>query len=202
MEASSTGPVDTSSEAWRQDFKAIKDTLIKVRLSDEYCLTDTRQSIPAKERKHAAVIGRAAKYTEVNLKLIAEIQDNYKDPKYVAQCLDNLFVSNVSMIKYLQEEYSCLMVGGQFRPQTKAVYKSLQWNTSVYTPEAIDTLKGPFTQNQLSTMVLFRQRFSGSISFSITADAKYEMGSVPILKHHVCGYEQFQLLCLQLLHFV
>ena len=43
--------------------------------------------------------------------------------------------------------------------------------------------------NQLSTMVLFRQRFSGSISSA--ADTKSEMGSVPILKNQICGYEYF-----------
>ena len=52
---------------------------------------------------------------------------------------------------YLQEEYSSLQVGGQYGPQTKAVFCSLQRNTSNLNAEAIENLKTAVSISQVNS---------------------------------------------------
>ena len=58
-----------------------------------------------------------------------------------ARCIGNLYIRLLAHIRYLQEENLSLMVGSQFGMKTKSVFKSLQKNTSMYTPESLEHLK-------------------------------------------------------------
>ena len=64
---------------------------------------------------------------------------------------DNLLTCLVAHIRYLQEEYSGLLVGSQFGGKTKSAFRSLQKNTSNFTPETIDNLKTAVTLTQNSS---------------------------------------------------
>ena len=105
-EISFQGPVENSSEAWRANFESIRETLAKLRLPNELKLNDNKSGITGKDRETAAILSRIGKFSETTLKLIGEIQQNYDKAEYVAVCLDNLYVTNVALVKYLQEESS------------------------------------------------------------------------------------------------
>ena len=53
-----------------------------------------------------------------------------------------------SHMRYLQEEFTTLQVGGQYDLQTKAVFRSLQRNTSNLTSEGIENLKTVVSTSQ------------------------------------------------------
>lgn len=135
--------IPKKSDESRQDFEAIKDSLIRVRLPNTYRLSENRSSIPSKDREQAAVLVRSSKFVETNLKLLGEIQNSATEPfsDVVADLLDNLLTVNAAAIRYLKEEYSSLYVGGEYRPKTKSVFKSLRKNTSNLEPDAIEDLK-------------------------------------------------------------
>ena len=61
--------------------------------------------------------------------------------KLVPSLLDYVLTCQKAQIRYLQEEYGSLLIGGEFGKETKSIFKSLQRNTSAYTPAAIETLK-------------------------------------------------------------
>ena len=60
---------------------------------------------------------------------------------YVAECFDKLFIVQVALMRYMQEEYATMVLGGQLGKEAKSLLKSVQRNTSVYTPEAIENVK-------------------------------------------------------------
>lgn len=133
------------SDELRQDFEAIRDSLIRVRLPNTYRLSENRSSIPSKDREQAAVLVRSARFVETNLKLLGEIQNNIPEgeglPDVVAELLGNLLTTNAAAIRYMKEEYSSLYVGGEYGPKTKSIFKSLRKNTSNLEPDAIEDLK-------------------------------------------------------------
>ena len=75
------------------------------------------------------------------------------NPSDVANCIDNLYITQVALVRYVQEELSGLVVSSQFDGTTKTVFKAMQKYTSVYTPEVIDSLKTAvsLTQNSIQT---------------------------------------------------
>lgn len=124
-----------------QDFEAIRDSLIRVRLPNDFRLNESKAGIPQKEREHAAVIAKGACFIETNLKILGEIQNNIGEPDTVAELLDHLLTCNSAAIKYFREEYQGLYVGGKWGGETKQVFKSLRRGTSNLTPDAIEDYK-------------------------------------------------------------
>ena len=135
------GPVENTSESWRQDFDSIKESLSRVRLPNDLRLSDNKSGIPSKDREHAAILSKCARFMETSLKLLSEIQDNYDKLDLVASCVDQIYITQVAGVRYLQEEFNALQVGGQYGMHMKQIFRSLQKNTSQYTPETIENLK-------------------------------------------------------------
>ena len=109
---------------------------IKISLPPEFKVQDSKADIASKDREQAAVLSKCGKFTATTLKLLSEIQCNHDNPTYVAECLDNLHITRVALIRYIQEEISSLVVAGQFGGTTHTVFRATH-RTSVYTPELI-----------------------------------------------------------------
>lgn len=57
------------------------------------------------------------------------------------ETLLDLWHVHVAQIRYLQEEHSALLVQGQFNPDVARLYRTLQKNTSGFTPKSLDLLE-------------------------------------------------------------
>ncbi len=88
------------------------------------------------------VLSRLAKFEQTNLKLVSDL-DPYKPdiPEEAQELIHQLCVSFCAQLKYCQDEYTGIVVCGQFGGDTKQVFKALQRNTSVFTEDSLETLK-------------------------------------------------------------
>ena len=122
-------------------YEAIRNLVNKVVLDSDWCITESKQGIASGDRELATVISRSAKFVETDLRLMIQMQEHFNDDAKVAEILDQLHLVQKAHMRYLQEEYSSLQVGGQYSAQAKSVFKSIRRNTSVYTPAFIDDIK-------------------------------------------------------------
>ena len=126
-------PVDLQAE-----FATIKDAVQRVKLPPSLRLNDNgKKGIRSADQQALSVIQRSARYSETCMKLIGTLS-----PETVTQAdLDQILVTQTAHIKYLQDEYSTLIVQGKFDNQTASIFKSLQRNTSGLSPQARDNLE-------------------------------------------------------------
>ena len=132
---------DIQSEDWRQDYKTIKDSLAKAHLPNDSQLHEMKYGIPSKEREHAAILTKCCRPTETTPKLLGKIQNNYKDPIHVAQCIDNVYICQAALVRYIQEEYSSIFTGGQYSHQAKSMFKVVHRNSAVFPPVVLESMK-------------------------------------------------------------
>ena len=129
-------PVTTIVSAnLRWEYEVLRDSVSKVMLHDH------KVGIAQKDREQAAVIGRSGKFVETCLKLMGEIQKIKADGGNFSTHLDNVVLALTAHMRFLQEEHASLSVGGQYGPQTKSIFRSLQRNTSNLNAEGIENLK-------------------------------------------------------------
>ena len=115
------------------------------------CVIDHKAGIAHKDKELAKVIGHCARHVETTLKLVGEIQMNYTNPSYVAECVDNIYITNVALIRYIQEELSSLVLSNQYGPEAKSVFRSVRRNTTFYTLGMLEDVKTTIqlTQNSI-----------------------------------------------------
>ena len=70
-----------------------------------------------------------------------ELQSVYGSETKSAEILDQLHTVQKAHMRYIQEEYNSLQIGGQYGPQAKSMFKAIRRNTSVYTPAFIGDIK-------------------------------------------------------------
>ena len=81
------------------------------------------------------VLAKCARYTETTLKLCARTDgDSHED----------VFSCCYAMMKFIQDEYTALVVQSTFDPNVSRVFRSLQRNTG-FTPEAMEHLRSATT---------------------------------------------------------
>jgi len=122
------GPVDQYyvAEDIQSEFAAIKDTLTKVKLPANLRLCESRQGIQRSDQTAFNILSRFGRYAETTIKLLSTIDEEKIDE----QSLQKLFSVQLAQIRYLQEEYSALVVQSQFYNSTARIFRSLQENTS------------------------------------------------------------------------
>ena len=101
----------------------IYPSLQKVRLSQEYKLNDSRQGIARADQTAYNIIAKCARYVETSFKWLS-LQSNQNDPE-----LQNLYTIQVAQLAYLQDEFSALLVQGQFDQDTSKLFRTLQKKT-------------------------------------------------------------------------
>ena len=135
-----------------------------MRLPNDLRINDLRVGISSKDREQAAILSKCGKFGETSLKLLSEIQANHTNPIYMANCIDNLYITQVALVRYIQEELSGLVIGSQFGGMTKTVFRALQKHTSVYMPDVIDSLKTAVTLTQNSIQAIRTSRIKVTIN--------------------------------------
>ncbi len=120
------------------EFQAIKDTLQRIKLPSDLKLNDSRRGVKATDRPMFNQICKSARYVETALKLLGSI-DRQSDTFDVD--LQNLFLVVKAHIKSLQDEHAAVIVQGQFDQTTSRFFRSLQSNSSVFTPTALEQLR-------------------------------------------------------------
>ena len=87
------------------------------------------------------VLGRSAKFVETELKLMQEMQKVFDEEAKVADLMDQLHITQRAHMRYIQEEFNSLQIGGQYGAQAKQMFKSIRRNTTLYTPAFLDDIK-------------------------------------------------------------
>ena len=134
------GSADTASVDYQAEYSAIKDSVQAVRLPADQKLQDSRTGIRRQDQGTYNNLARSARYTETALKLLSTLDEPPQDP-HLAQCIQSLFIVNLAHMRYLQDEYSALLVQGTINQETARIYRAFRRNTSGLTPEAITSLQ-------------------------------------------------------------
>ena len=185
--------INSANLKW--EYEVLKDSVSKILIPPEYRLNDSRAGIHSKDREQAAVLSRSGKFIETSLKLVGEIQRTWPKTEECAGHLDNLVLALTAHMRYLQEEYSSLQVGGQYGNHTKAIFKSLQKNTSNLNPEGIENLKTAVSISQPQNTNQFQQRGRGFYPRSFRGRGRgfqYSRGYAPRGVPQNRDYQPFQ----------
>ncbi len=134
--------VGVPSSQLKNEFKVVRDAVTKNKLPNDLKLHDTCQGIQAKDRELAAILSKFGRFTETNLKLIADFNSHKTGiPEEAQDMIRGLCVSFCAQLKYCQDEYAGVVVSGQFGGETKQVFRVLQRNTSAFNDDSLQTLK-------------------------------------------------------------
>ena len=133
------GPVSFDSPADLQaQYRAIRDGLSKVKLPQDLVVGDSRSGIGKADLARFQVIQKCARFQETALKILS--RGSTTDP-----VIDQFSVVALAQIRYLQEEYTNLIVSSQFDESTAQLFKTLQHNSSAFTPSAVENLQRAVT---------------------------------------------------------
>ena len=126
---------------YKSRYESIKSSMTRTVLDDEWLAPESRSGIASADHELAVILSRNGKFVETELKLMKELQLNYGDESRVAEILDQLHLSQKTHMRYIQEEYNSLQLGGQYGNQAKTIFKQIRRNTTVYTPAFVDDIK-------------------------------------------------------------
>jgi hypothetical protein len=111
------------------EFESIKDSVSKLRLPADLKLQADRQGIRKEDVPTLKIIHKAARYCETTLKLVdCLLQEDQANTSN--DIIRQIFSVQQAQIKYLQDEYSVLLVQGTVDKDTARIFKALQKNTS------------------------------------------------------------------------
>ena len=116
------------------EFRAIRDSVAKVKLPPDLVVGDSRAGVSRADLPKFHIIQKSARYQETVLKLLSSC-----DPGDTAVAQ----VSAVSLahLRFLQEEYMQLMVSNQFDEGTAKLFSTLQQNPAAFTPNSLENLQ-------------------------------------------------------------
>lgn len=129
---------DAASGDFQGEFQSIKDSLQKLTLPADLRLNDSRSGIKRQDQPFNNAVVKSARYVETTLKVISTLADK---TVITTGDVEKIFAVQCAHIKFLQEEYQTLLVKGQFDEGTAKIFRTLQKNTSAFSPGSIETLK-------------------------------------------------------------
>lgn len=127
-----------AAEDVQAEYRSIAESVNKVQLPSDCTLNKSAIGINRELKTAHTVITQASKYTETSLKLLINYIAN---PPAGEEELSKLFTIQYAQLRYLQDELAGLIVQGQFDQGTSKLFRSLQKNTSAFTPEALENLR-------------------------------------------------------------
>ena len=84
-------------------------------------------------KESANILINVAKYGETIAKILLNMQEKAKDPRYsVNEELAEVYVTVSALLRYIQDENNGLVVGGSFGDRTQQIYRSMKKNTSAF----------------------------------------------------------------------
>ena len=141
------GALGASPADIQAEYQVIADSVQRIQLPPETVLKNSRQGIPRELQVAHNIITKCAKYAETTIKLLATLSEG----RVTTSDLEKLFTVQYAEVKFLQDELAALIVQGQFDPGTSKLFKALQRNSSVFTPEALDNLRSAATISAAAT---------------------------------------------------
>lgn len=120
----------------QQEYLSLADTVNRVKLVPELRLND-RGTVKTSLRSHLNTVKRCGKYAETTLKLLSTLEAG----NVTERDLSELHLCAHAQILYLQDEVANLLAESRYGTDTAGVFRDLQTNTSVFTPERVATLK-------------------------------------------------------------
>ena len=144
------------------EYRSIRDSVTKIKLPADLVVGDSRAGVAKSDWPKFQVIQKCARFQETILKLLSQCSDSDSD-----QVLSEITTVTLAQLRYLQEEYTNLLVANQFDDGTSRLFQTLQQNPAAFTPGALENLQRAVTiagarQNR---QVSFPGRFRGRGSF-------------------------------------
>ena len=128
-------PVDVQAE-----YAAIRDAYQRVKLPPDLRLNDSRSGLRRQDQAQFNALVKSARFVETGFKVLAQMKANDISSN-VKRDLDSLFAIHLAHMRYIQNEYSSLIVQGNFDPTTSRLFRQLQRESSGLTGEAIENLQ-------------------------------------------------------------
>lgn len=120
------------------EFRHIKNIYQNKDLPPEIRLNVDRTGIKREDQPRFNLIASVSKYPETILKILASDVD--KDTQ-----LEQIFTIAIAQQRYLQDEYSSVLVNSSFNSQTARFFRTLQKNTSSFPAQALANLQAAAT---------------------------------------------------------
>jgi len=134
----STGQSSDITVDPQSEFGAIKEAVARIKLPADLRLQEQKQGIRKDDQQTLNVMSRSARYVETTIKLLGTITPGKPLP---VDAYNDLYAVQLANIRYLQDEYSALVVQNKFNKQTAQLFRSLQKNTSGLNERSLETLK-------------------------------------------------------------
>ena len=122
------------------EYKAVRDSVAKVKLPQHLVVGDSRAGIGRGDLAKFNTIQRCARYQETLLKIISTSEESS-----ATATLANLTPVILAQLRYLQEEYTNLIVSSQFDEGTAKLFQTLQQNPASFPENALENLQRAVT---------------------------------------------------------
>lgn len=120
------------------EFKAIRDSVAKVKLPPDLVVGDSRTGVSRGDWPKFQTIQKCARFQETLLKLLSQCASS--EP-----VLQDITTITLAQLRFLQEEYTNLLVANQFDDGTTRLFQTLQQNPAAFTPGALENLQRAVT---------------------------------------------------------
>ncbi len=128
-----------TSDVLQSDFKSISDAYAKYKLDSDLRLNDTRTGIKKEQFEASRILGKCGRYVETQFRIFKAVEEAQRPMTYAE--FQHLFICNLAQMRYMQEKYAGLVVGGSFGKQTQDIFQSIQSNASVFTPPVVRNIE-------------------------------------------------------------
>ena len=118
----------------QSEFKTIREGVAKIKLPQDLVVGESRAGVGRADLPKFQTIQKCARYQETVLKVLA----GGGNPETI---IANITSLTLAQIRYLQEEYTNLLVSHQFDEGTAKLFQTLQQNPAAFTPTALDNLQ-------------------------------------------------------------
>ena len=119
----------------QDEFKSIRDKFANIEIPAQFKVSTDRTGVRRDDQSKINLIANCAKYSESLLRLSLSGEDNIESVK------QQVFSIAAAQQKFLQTEYSAVIVDNSFDSQTAKFFKQLRKHTSAFDPESLTDLK-------------------------------------------------------------
>ena len=126
----------------QQEFRSIKESVAKLKLPADLVVGDSRAGVSRPDLPKLTVIQKSARFQETVLKLLS-MSEGPADlsPRAQQDLLSSITTVTLAHLRYLQEEYTQLLISSQFDEGTTKLFTTLQQNPAAFPPNALENLQ-------------------------------------------------------------
>lgn len=128
------GAVCDSYSELQSEFRAIKESVAKIKLPSDLVVGDSRSGISRADLPKFNLIQKSARFQETILKLLSSAEVTQEQ-------LSSITTVSLAHLRFLQEEYTNLLVSSQFDEGTSKLFATLQQNPATFSPSALENLQ-------------------------------------------------------------